>query len=360
MADEDLRSFIERIDGDDHLRVEQDLGHGFVKLRSSEAERRQAAQDIRSSEDVVLELLRNSRDAHARHIFIATQQEAGKRHLAVIDDGVGIPAAMTQRVFEARVTSKLENAHPDRWGFHGRGMALYSVAYRAETAQVHATGPDLGTVISVVIDQKKLGEKADQSTFPHLVAEGSDQLALRGPKNIQRVACEFALEYADQCRIYCGSAVEVAATLYRLGLRLTSPKARASGKERERVSLMLRPCFAVDAAELARWCAELALDISERSARRIMDGTIEPLKPLDALLQSRWNEENAPDERRQTASARLHHGLRLDPVDRDRLIEASNQWIDELGRRYYFHRRDEAGVRISRDALIITIPLEPD
>lgn len=60
MADEALEAFIENVCGDSHLRVEADLGDGFVRLRSAEAERRQAAHDIRSTEDIVIEMLRNA------------------------------------------------------------------------------------------------------------------------------------------------------------------------------------------------------------------------------------------------------------------------------------------------------------
>ena len=60
MGDGNLASFIEDVCGEGHLRVETDLGGGFVRLRSSEAERRQAAQDIRSSEDIIIEMLRNA------------------------------------------------------------------------------------------------------------------------------------------------------------------------------------------------------------------------------------------------------------------------------------------------------------
>ena len=67
--DSSLEQFIHSVSGDQYFRVEDDLGNGFVRLRAAEAQRRQALQDIRSFEDVILELLRNSRDAHARAIF---------------------------------------------------------------------------------------------------------------------------------------------------------------------------------------------------------------------------------------------------------------------------------------------------
>ena len=86
MEGDTLSDFIDDVCGESRLRVEDDLGDGFVRLRSSEAERRQAAQDIRSSEDVVIELLRNARDAGASRIFLATQKTGNERLLTVLDD----------------------------------------------------------------------------------------------------------------------------------------------------------------------------------------------------------------------------------------------------------------------------------
>ena len=122
MEGDTLSDFIDDVCGESRLRVEDDLGDGFVRLRSSEAERRQAAQDIRSSEDVVIELLRNARDAGASRIFLATQKTGNERLLTVLDDGQGIPAAQHERIFEPRVTSKLDSAHMDKWGMHGRPL----------------------------------------------------------------------------------------------------------------------------------------------------------------------------------------------------------------------------------------------
>ena len=93
-GDGSLEAFVKGVVGEDKLRVEEDLGHGFVRLKSSEAERRQAAQDIRCSEDVVIEMLRNARDAGARNIFLAVQRDDTARSLVIVDDGAGIPEAM--------------------------------------------------------------------------------------------------------------------------------------------------------------------------------------------------------------------------------------------------------------------------
>ena len=53
MTDDDgsLIDFVQSVSGETFLKVEENLGDGFVRLRISEAERRQAKHDIRSVED---------------------------------------------------------------------------------------------------------------------------------------------------------------------------------------------------------------------------------------------------------------------------------------------------------------------
>lgn len=111
--DTDLKKFIDDVAQNSHLRVEKDLGDGYFKLRSSEAQKRQAKQDIRCSEDIVIELLRNSRDAKAKNIFLATNVTENFRNILVVDDGVGIPKAHHEDVFKPYVTSKLDTMIQD-------------------------------------------------------------------------------------------------------------------------------------------------------------------------------------------------------------------------------------------------------
>ena len=87
-----LLNLVSAVSGDTYLKVEENLGDGYVRLRVSEAERRQAKHDIRSFEDVVVELLRNARDARAQRIFIANSRDGDTRTLIMIDDGVGMPS----------------------------------------------------------------------------------------------------------------------------------------------------------------------------------------------------------------------------------------------------------------------------
>ena len=162
----ELVDFISAAGQERSLRVEEDLGGGYVRLRVSEAERRQARHDIRCIEDAVIELLRNARDAGARHVYLATSKDGDVRTLVVLDDGRGIPKGLRERIFDARVTSKLDSVHVDRWGVHGRGMALFSVRENALSAEVMASAPGAGSSIRVVVDTGSLAERTDQSTWP--------------------------------------------------------------------------------------------------------------------------------------------------------------------------------------------------
>lgn len=355
MTDSDLSHFIDTVCGESRLRVEADLGDGFVRLRSSEAERRQAAQDIRSSEDIVIELLRNARDAGARHIFLATQRTEGARLITIIDDGDGIPAALHSRIFEPRVTSKLDTAHMDKWGMHGRGMALYSISVNAREARVARSGPGLGTSMAVETDLAQLGEKTDQSTFPRFEASGEGSFSMRGPKNILRTAAEFALEHRGDCAVFIGTPVEIAATLYEFGTATTSAALRAFPGNIQEYPLVKQPALLATPDELAAWCAEAALPLSPRSARRILDGAIDPVCSLTDRLQ----QESFPAAKTTPASRRKGDArkLRLTDEDTAHLAAAVQEALVPLANRYYLDGIGRPHVSATPDAIRITVPI---
>lgn len=109
----DLKKFVDTVADKSHLRVESDLGDGFFRLRATEAQRRQAKQDIRNVEDIIIEILRNSRDANSKNIYLATHTENNFRHLLIIDDGNGVPKSHHEIIFEPYVTSKLNSVISD-------------------------------------------------------------------------------------------------------------------------------------------------------------------------------------------------------------------------------------------------------
>ena len=353
-----LQGFIESVSGTGHLRVEHDYGDGFVRLQISEAERRQAAQDIRCSEHIVLELLRNSRDAHAAHVFLAMSREGDKRRITVVDDGCGIPETMHAHVFEPRVTSKLDTSHMDAWGMHGRGMALYSISVNSEVAKVADSAPDRGCSIVVNTDVRALPEKTDQSSFPTFTLSEDGTVAVRGPKNILRTTCEFAIESRSNCSVYVGSPAEVAATLYAYGMSTLSAVDRLFCHDVSEIPLAKRLATAGDPATFAELAGSMGLELSERTARRIMDGDITELYPvLDRVVISK---QGAGQAGRKVAGKRAPvdaRGLKLSPQEAKVLADAAKEAFGDIAQRYYLEECVEPSVRVRRDRITISIPV---
>ena len=351
-----LEDFVESVNGTSRLRVEQDFGDGFVRLRTSEAERRQAAQDIRCSEDIVLELLRNSRDAHAAHIFVAVSREGSKRLITVIDDGCGIPSPMHELVFEPRVTSKLDSSHMDAWGIHGRGMALYSISVNAQSAHVVSSETDIGCAIHVETNLDALPEKTDQSSFPTFLLDENNNVNVRGPKNILRTACEFAIESRSKCSVYIGSPAEIASTLYRYGLATLSVVDRLFPSMDEQVPLVKRLAQNGDPASLREGAEMLGLALSERTARRILDGEVNDLDPILNQI-----EIQAPNQGKskhpKSRGAEMGKSIKLHKQDAEELADAIKVAYAELARRYYLEENVEPIVRSRKGQLVITVPL---
>ncbi len=362
MADESLTSFIQDVLGDSRFRVEDDLGSGFVRLKTTEAERRQAKQDIRCTEDIVIELLRNSRDAQARTIFLAVSKSDTTRRLCIIDDGSGIPEAFHAAVFEPRVTSKLDTMHMDHWGVHGRGMALFSIASNATTACIAQSGEGLGTSILVETKLSDLPEKTDQSTMPTVSFAENGALLMRGPHNIVRTACEFAISANNELQVYCGSPVEIAATLYAYGMATTPLYLRAGACDIEQIPLIKRLCYASDAEEFASIALSIGLPISERSARRIMDGSIEALDTLIDMLgiipsvthASATTGEQASSKKSPRSDTR---GLRIADCDIEDFSSQVQEAFADLAARYYLDANIEPTIRISKDSFKISFPI---
>ena len=323
-------------------------------MRTSEAERRQAAQDIKCTEDIVIELLRNARDAGAKHIFVATTTDQNKRHLIVIDDGSGIPVKMHEKIFEPRVTSKLDTSHMDKWGLHGRGMALFSVHENAEEARVVCSEPDKGTSIGVVTDTNMLGEKTDQSSFPEFIMTDGATVSVRGPRNINRCVCEFALEENGVCDVYLGSPSEIIAVLYEYGRATLNKLDRLFTKDANALPVVKRLGLAADPEDLAVKAKEIGLDVSERTARRIMNESIDPAP--NVLSRVRITQSSVPvKNKRKHATSR--QGIRITADEKSIVGNAALKGFSEIAGNYYLESDVEAKVQVSGSVLRISIPL---
>jgi len=357
MSDNDnLLNFVGAVSGEAYLKVEESLGEGYVRLRTSEAERRQAKHDIRSVEDIVVELLRNARDAHAQRIFIATTREGERRLLTMIDDGVGIPATHHETVFEPRVTSKLDTMVMDRWGVHGRGMALYSVRANASTCRIAASATHRGTAVTLFTESELLPERADQSTWPVVERDESGVLRVsRGPHNIIRRVLEFACEHPE-LDVYLGSPAEVAATLYSAARTTLDSSDLLFCDTAERFPVWQRPASACDASEFVEITSVLGLPLSERTAHRILGGE---LTTVDTVLSQAQVEEEppaapAPDIYRDRRSLKIHHS------DLARFKQDMARAFDDLAERYYLHLKGEPKVSVTRDGIRVRFDVDKE
>lgn len=267
----DIKDFLKDITGSPlKQRIEETFGGGYVRLHVTEAEKRQARHDIQWVEDIVIELLRNSKDANAENIFLATKKDAnGARQLFVIDDGDGIPKQLQQKIFEPRVTSKLNTLVFDNYGIHGRGMALYSVESNTLDSKIVWSEPGKGTAFYCLVDTNILKERKDQSTFPAIKVEEGRRRVVAGPHNIIRAATEFALYYPN-AKIFFGSPSEIVSTIYHISL---------SGKD----SRSPWPSLATLTNHnkfMEHVNSQFNIRLSERNAYRILQGDIPPVSPI--------------------------------------------------------------------------------
>jgi len=356
MDNDDLLGFVTAVSGDTFLKVEESLGDGYVRLKVSEAERRQAKHDIRSAEDIVVELLRNARDAHAQRIFVATTRDGDRRSMTFVDDGVGIPSGMHDKVFEPRVTSKLETMVMDQWGVHGRGMALYSIRSNALEARIATSELHKGASLCVVTDASQLSERADQSTWPVIEREetGVSKVS-RGPHNIIRRVVEFSLEHPG-VDVYLGSPAEIVATLNAMTRDRVDASELLFCDDTSRLPVWQRPGAASDAQDLTDVAEQLALPISERTAHRILAGEI---PALGSVLEhysgsSRAGADATPDIYRDRRGLKIHH---TDLAQFRGELEAA---FDTIAERYYLHLKCEPKITVGKDDIRVRFEVEKE
>ncbi|MHB8277905.1 MAG: ATP-binding protein [Candidatus Humimicrobiaceae bacterium] len=288
----DIKKFLSELGLDNVLNVEQDLGSGYVKLRISEAERRQSLQDIKSVEDIIVELLRNSRDAGAKNIFIGTKKiEDKKRYIYFVDDGQGIPAKFHNLIFEARVTSKLENAVKDIYGFHGRGMALFSIKLNVDDVKIFFSEEERGAAFFLDIDLNKVPEKKDQSILPQIVELDGNLNIIGGVNNILKTLVEFKLQNPEM-NIFYGTPSQIIMSMrnHAKGLNIYNgfPKfdewesLQGYLNDNKKIKVNFFPCLTENYLVLSRITEFFFnMEISERTIQRIIYEEFKSIEPVN-------------------------------------------------------------------------------
>lgn len=364
-----LLNFVTDLTGEQFVRIEEDLGDGFVRLNISEAERRQAKNDIRSVEDAIIELLRNSRDANASRIFISFQKDLDRyRKVSIIDDGCGIPESAHNKIFEPRVTTKLDTVNFDKYGIHGRGMALFSIKQSVEDIKVLFSLPEKGTALKFIADTNKLNERLDQSEVPEIeIVEGKPKV-VRGAHNVLRAVIEFLIDH-PKLELYIGTTGEILSTMYvkSQATVFESEKSRNFGIahfnwERRNLKLWQFCGFASSTTSLTEIANNIyGLELSSRHVNRILSGEIKPLSPLslnDIERTIGMGQGKKPKKKNKLYKENL--SKYFNDSDLQVLKESLGIIAEEIANKYFLKLQGNPEVVREKNRLKILLPLEKD
>jgi hypothetical protein len=221
---------------------------------------------------------------------------------------------------------------------------------------VAASAPGLGSSFRLEIDSTTLGERSDQSSFPSLKRDEQGHLIVsRGPKNILRTALEFALAHPTRPLIFLGSPAEIAATLLDQAMRVLSSDVLLFVDDPASLPVTQRLAAASDAADFMAIAADLGLDISERTAHRILSGQIAALP--DLLSRARhWRSS----EKHRADIYRDSRGLKLAPEDLESFSREMEKAFELLSQRYYISLTDLPRVQVKGDLITVRFHIEKE
>lgn len=345
----DLTRFLSDLDIKDKLNIEEDLGNGYVKLKISEAERRQALQDIHTVEDIIIELLRNSRDASSKNIFIGTKKIGDNRRVIYcIDDGYGIPPKFHNLIFQARVTSKLDDGIKDSYGFHGRGMALFSMKLTADEVRITFSDHLKGTSIYIDVNLEIIQEKKDQALLPQLIDNDGKPCLSGGVNNIIKVIMEFALQKND-INFYYGTPSQIIATMRQLSFKKNNQKDSPKFNHWDefynfivtnKTGITNFPSLADNYNILDEITKKIFnMDISQRNLQRIIYNEINVLEPINLyLINDKFlnndKEDSIAVEKKSGKKLQLYDELKLANRFKDEEIRCIIKTLEEIVKKY--------------------------
>jgi Histidine kinase-, DNA gyrase B-, and HSP90-like ATPase len=229
----------------------RDLGAGFARLTGVEGARRGPSR-ITHVEDALLELIKNSRDAGAARIYVASTLRGRRyRTITVIDDGHGIPHSHRDLIFEPGVTTRhlkpVTNSDDPTSSPHGAGLSLYQIKNLSLETRVLSTSSP--TAIQAIFDTSAIPERSLQAT------------TRPSNTNLRATLEHFtASTHSPRLQAYYGPPARILATLLRH--RIIQPQAGS-----------------VDLREAA---LALGLGISMRSVQRILRGEVRPVGVVSA------------------------------------------------------------------------------
>jgi len=330
------------------MRVEEDLGGGFVRLNIDESQARQAKHDIRCVEDIVLEALRNSRDAKAKNILIAScKNEKKNRSLVIIDDGSGIPQNLQEKIFEPRVTSKLDKFIIDEYGVHGRGMALYSISMCSHPSIINSH-PGRGTVLMATIDTAKLPEASDQSSIPKL-KQTKKGIEVQGPNNVLKSILTFNLKYPD-LQIYYGNPSQIASVLYQRGIKEFDASNPFTDSQKPYIDCLSLAITPLELTKIAK--NQFGLELSQRNSYRIINKEIPPPETILSLIPIKTSSNTKNKNISRSLSSYLSN------EDLAQLDNATINVFNTIAEKYFIQLAEKPHFKRVGNTISVTLLLE--
>lgn len=373
----DFKKFLSELNIKDSLNIEEDLGDGYVRLKISEAERRQALQDINCVEDVIVELLRNSRDAGSKNIFIGTKKiEDKRRKIYCIDDGCGIPPKLQNLIFQSRVTSKLENGIKDSYGFHGRGMALFSIKLNVDEIKIVFSDRLKGASFYLDMNLLEIPEKKDQSIMPQIIKMDGDLSIIGGVNNIIKTIIEFQLQNRG-INFFYGSPTQILTTMRKNAKKSGNYKnyPKFDGWDeligyvcKNKIKVTEIPSL-TDNYNLMETVSKniFNMDISQRGIQRIIYNEIKELEPLKISHEGSFEEQINNHHENKTEK---EHDKKLTLYDESKLasrfkdeeirciISTVEDKIKELGSKYFITTGENIEYKKTNNIIKLSIELK--
>ena len=279
------------------------------------------------------------------------------RQITILDDGCGVPQSMHEKIFEPRVTSKLDTMSMDRWGVHGRGMALFSIKSNTSQAKIMQSGEGMGSSMYIAADTELLPEKTDQSTIPQVERDDDGNLTvMRGPHNINRKVLEFALDNRHEVEVYLGSPAEIVATLIEFGEKQMDNREMLFVDSPEDLPVCHRLAVYESASDLMQRCAALGLNISERTAHRIIHDQISPVKAF-------YKVATAKKSKASSHGANIYKDCRALKVSKEDIGMFSRKLEDAfeaIAPSYYISLAEEPKIKIGKDSIQVTFKIDKE
>jgi hypothetical protein len=213
-----------------------------------------------------------------------------------------------------------------------------------------------GAAIAVTTSAEKLSERTDQSTWPRVEKDESGiPHVSRGPHNIIRRTVEFALEHPG-VDVFIGSSSEILSTLVMLARFELDESDLLFCEDPSRLPVWQRPGAAADAVELTETATGLGLNISERTAHRVLAGEITPLRTVAAVLSG----SGAAQSQAVVDIYRDRRGLKIDRNDLAAFTADLEKAFDSIADKYYLQLRSAPRVTVGREDIRVRFEVDKE